>query len=279
MFIRDIPDRENIDTIIVGSSIGLNNISGVALERSSKKIKHVVNLSSFSLEVTHWEQIWDLLSLFPNAKRVIYTAQSLDFTEGSNLRKFNIDFAKKYINLGKNGTDIKYALYAFKYFTQCVERQLEWQKRFMSNNKFTYLDFDYTGSALLNIYDDDIVEKRWNNPYVADTTNESFLALERIVKKTKEKGIEFYLAIQPYRLLLVKNDKHLQNILEHFHHNASKTVLKSGGKVINLHKKLNLSDEYFADRIHLNNKGSIIVAQEIGPFIDNNEKILGSDLQ
>lgn len=271
MFIRDMPNKESIDTIIVGSSIGLNNIQGIILEESSAKVKHVLNLSSFSMEVTHIEQIWKLISLFPNVKRVIYSAQSLDFSGSSVFEEYDFNFIKGYTDLDKKSIDMKYSFYAYKYFIQCVERRWVWQAEYMSNNKFTYIDFDRTGSAPLHIYGNDIIKQRWDNPWVTDTTKESYLALESIIKKAKKSDIIFYLAIQPYRAALVKKDEHLRDILRYFHDNAQKTVLSNGGKFLNLHNKLDLSDNYFADRIHLNDKGSVLTTIEIAKYIDANE--------
>jgi len=42
-FIREQIDPDKIDTIIVGSSIGLNNVIGSILEEDSKKVKHALN--------------------------------------------------------------------------------------------------------------------------------------------------------------------------------------------------------------------------------------------
>jgi len=223
------------------------------------------------MEVTHIEQIWDLISLFPNVKRVIYAAQSLDFTGESIFDKTDIDFLKGYTNLSPKNINLKYSFYAYKYFLQCVERQWEWKELYMTNKKFSNLDFDHTGSAPLHIYGQDIIKKRWVNPWIQYTTEESYLALERIIKKTNYSNIIFYLAIQPYRAPLVENDKRLRNILTYFHSNTEKTVLKNGGKFLNLHNKLELNDNYFADRIHLNDKGAAITAEAIGKFIDTSE--------
>lgn len=271
MFIRDMPNRDDIDTIIVGSSIGLNNVQGAVLENSSQIIDHVINLSSFSMEVSHWEQIWELLTLFPNAKRVIYSTQSLDFTQGSQFSQFDLEFARQYTYLGKNSINLIYAFYAYKYFLQDLERHWIWQEKYMSNNKFTYIGFDRTGSAPLHIYGKDIIKRRWINPYVADTTEESYQALDRIVKKTQQYGMKFYLVLQPYRKPLVKKDKHLRDILEYFHNRAKKTVTTNGATVINLFDALPLDDKYFADRIHLNDQGSILTSEKIADFVDENE--------
>jgi hypothetical protein len=46
---------------------------------------------------------------------------------------------------------------------------------------------------------------------------------------------------------------------------------KHGEKFIDLHVKLHLGDEYFADREHLNSNGSVLTAKEVGAFIDASE--------
>ena len=271
MFIRDMPNRNNIDTIIIGSSIGLNNIQGIILEKESQKVKYVLNLSSFSMEVTHIEQIWSLMTLFPNLKRVIYSAQSLDFTSSSTFGKYNFNFIKDYLNLGYKNTNVKYSFYAYKNFIQCIERRWNWKKQHLAHNSFSNIDFDRTGSAPLHIYGSDIIQKRWTNPYVVKTNKKSYEALAHIIQKAKEKHITFYFIAQPYRLELVQNDKHLHNILEEFHRKTKKVVTENGAYYLNLHKKLHLADKYFADRIHLNDKGSIITTHEIAHYIDTNE--------
>ena len=271
MFIRDMTHKENIDTIIIGSSIGLNNIQGIILEESSINVKHVLNMSAFGMEVTHIEQTWELISLFPNVKRIIYPAQSLDFTGSSIFEKYDFDFIKGYTDLNKESIDFKYSFYAYKNFIQCVERRWVWQEKYMPNNTFAYLGFDRTGSAPLHIYGRDIIKKRWDNPYVTTPNEESYLALERIVKTANKDGMMFYFVIQPYRGPLVKKYKSLHSLLTSFNDKTQKIVLGNGGEFLNLHNKLHLSDDYFADRTHLNDKGSAITAQEIALFINENE--------
>jgi len=272
MFLRDMTNKKDIDTIIIGSSIGLNNIQGIVLEESSKRVKHVLNLSSFSMEVTHIEQIWELIALFPNVKRVIYSAQSLDFTGESNFEKTDIDFIKGYIDLDPKSINLKYSFSAYKNFIQCIKRQWIWKDKHMTNRKFSNLDFDYTGSAPLHIYGKDILEDRWINSYVAKTNEESYLSLGRIIKKANEDDIIFYLAIQPYRAPLIKQHEHIRDVLRYFHINTEKTALNSGGEFLNLHNKLHLSDDYFADRMHLNDKGSLVTTLEVAKYIDAHEK-------
>lgn len=276
MFIRDMVDKTDIDTIIVGSSIGLNNIQGVILEDSSKKVKHVLNLSSFSMEVTHIEQIWELISLFPNVKRIIYLSQSLDFTEESTFEKTDIDFVKDYLDLDPKSTNLFYSFYAYKYFIQCIERRWEWQKKYMAHNKFSNIDFDRTGSAPLHIYGKDIIKSRWINPYVAKTKDGSYLSLQRIIKKAEKKNIKFYFVPQPFREALMTEHKHIQENISYYQTRSQNVVLNNNAYFLNLHTSLQLGDEYFADRMHLNDKGSIIISKAIAKFIDEKESSINT---
>lgn len=271
MFMRDMDDRENIDTIIVGSSIGLNNVQGIVVEESSEHIKHVLNLSGFGIVTLQVEQLLELTSLFPNLERVIYSAQFQDFSELLIFENYDSNFVKDYIELGKNCIDFKYSFYTYKYFIDVIKKPWNWEEKYMSNRSFAYLGFDRTGSAPLHIYGDDIIKFRWETPHDIKPLEENYLALERIVKKSKKQGIDFYFVIQPYRMPLVKKSEHVRKTLESFDQDTKKIIMLNGGKVLNLHKHLHLTDDYFSDRTHLNDKGSAITAKAIGKFIDINE--------
>jgi len=271
MFLRDMDNKENIDTIIVGSSIGLNNVQGIVLEKSSEHVKHVLNLSSFGLVPMQVEQLLELTSLFPNLERVIYSAQFSDFRYPFLFEDYDANFIKKYINLGKNNISLEYCMYSYKYFVEFVKRPWKWKENYISNRYFSYLGFDQTGSVPLHIYGDDIIKFRWNTPHADSPIKENYLALESIVKKTKRQRIHFYFVIQPYRLPLVKKSEHVRTTLESFDKNTKKIIIPNRGKVLNLHKSLQLNDDYFADRTHLNDKGSAITAEAIGKFIDKSE--------
>lgn len=272
MFIRDMPNREDIDTIVMGSSIGLNNVNGPALEKESKTIKHLLNLSAYSMEISHTSKLVNLFSLFPNLKRVIYSAQSLDFTGITPYEQPDMQMLKEYIQLGKNSTNFKFISYTFKNFINIVKRRLLWKETHLQHNSFLNLDFDYTGSAGLHIYGKDIIKRRWNNPFVVKTNKGSYIALEKMIKALQKKHIKFYLFLQPYRIPLVKNDPKLRSILHNFHNQATLVVNHNHENILNLHKKLHLKDKYFADRIHMNDTGNVIISKEISKYIDAHEK-------
>jgi hypothetical protein len=264
-------NKENIDTLIVGSSIGLNNVQGIVLEESSKHVNHVLNLSGFGLGTMQIEQLLELTSLFPNLERVVYSAQYSDFEFPLIFENYDVDFVKNYTKLGKNHINFQYCFYAYKHFLEFANKPWSWEEKYMSNRSFAYLGFDHTGSAPLHIYGDNIIKRRWETPHLNSPIKENYLALENIAQKAKKKGINFYFVIQPYRLPLVKKSEFVSKTLESFDQASKKIIIPHGGKVLNLHKYLHLNDTYFADRSHLNDKGSAISAKAIGKFIDKNE--------
>jgi len=271
-FVKDLSDRDSIDTIIVGSSIGLNNLQGVVLENSSQKVKHVINLSALGLQATQVEQLSELFPLFPNTKRVIYSAQFEDWSGAHLLGDTEVNFARNYILLGKGTIDLSYAAYAYKHLIEFGKHHWEWKEKYAQNNTNHGLAFDHTGSVPLNMYGKDINHKMFVTPPVDKRLfKEDFLALERMTKKLQSKNIQFYLVAEPYRQYMIDEYDDIRIARKNFIRKTKKITINNGGKFIDLHHKLHLGDEYFADREHLNSNGSILTAKEVAILIDDNK--------
>ena len=272
-FIREHIDPSKIDTIVVGSSLALNNVQGIYLEKGSNKCKNVLNLSVWSIGPVQVEQLLELSDAFPNLERIIYSGQFSDFGGIDKLKNYDSMFIKKYIRNELN--PVAYSsllLNSCKDLSFCIKRQKEWEKEHGMNNKFAYLKFDHTGSAPLHIYGKDIVQHRWKNPHGAVQNPKAFDALARMAKKAKKDGLKFYFIQQPYRQPLIDKHPHVKHNMKTFPERVKSIITKEGGKFFNLYEKLHLSDKYFADRSHLNDQGSIIGTEEIAKFIDQNEE-------
>jgi hypothetical protein len=257
----------------LGSSIGLNNVRGEALQKVSKQCKHVLNLSVYEASPVQVEQLLMLQDAFPNLKRIVYSAQFSDFQHASSFRDYQPKWISQYIAHKLTPVvEAKFLLDASKNIAFLENRKKEWASKHGQNNKFTYLGFDSTGSVPLHIYGNDIIKKRWENPHGSLYVARAFEALDRISQDAYKKGIKFYIVQQPYRQELIKKYKHIPAELNMFLHRITKIVTKNHGKVLSLYKTLPLSDDYFADRSHLNDKGSILAAEAIGKFIDTQEK-------
>jgi len=271
-FIYEHIDINKIDTIVVGSSLALNNVQGAYLEKSSKKCKNVLNLSVWSVDAPQVEQLLELTQVFPNLERIIYTGQFSSFNHASTFKNFDAKFLKKYISHDLNPVEYtKFILNTCKDISFCINRQKEWEKEYGNNNKFSFLGFDHTGSAPLHIYGEDIVQKRWTKVDGAGQHPNALKTLNAMAQKAYERNIKFYFFQQPYRQAQIDKYEHIQEIMKTFPKTMEELLSKHHGVFFNLHEKLHLSDAYFADRSHLNDKGSKVVAEEIGKFIDKSE--------
>jgi len=271
-FIREHIDVKKIDTIIVGSSIGLNNIQGTYLEKASNECQGVLNLSVYESSSAQVEQVLDLLDAFPNLKRVLYSAQFSDFPHTSLFKNYKPKLITKYIAHTLNPIqEAKFIFDASKNLPFLIKREKEWEEKHGHNNQFSYLGFDSTGSVPLHIYGKDIIQRRWKEPHAPVQNPKAFEALIRVIKKVQDKGVKFYFFHQPYRQALIDGDSLLKNFMKKFPGNLKTLVTKEGGYFFSLHERLHLDDSNFADRSHLNDKGSIIVSKEIAKIIDKVE--------
>ena len=272
-FIKEHVDVSKVDTIIVGSSIGLNDIQGVYMQDASEKCHSVLNMSVYEASPVQAEQLLFLVDAFPQLKRVIYSAQFSDFQHTTSFRAYHPRAIRKYIDGGFHPTsNFKFIFDAAKDLPFLVRRAQEWVPKHGQNNRFTYLGFDASGSVPLHIYGKDIIQKRWNRPHGSRHLPKAFEALDRMNKRMKEKGIAFYFVQQPYRQPLIKKYLHVEAELNWFYNKVSQIMKKNNQHFLSLYKKRPLSDAYFADRSHLNDKGSIITARYIGKFIDKTEE-------
>jgi hypothetical protein len=272
-FIREQVDPNTIDTLIIGSSLALNNIQGIYLEQDSKQCQGVMNLSAYGATTFQAEQMMQLHKTFPNLERVIYSTQYSDFpSRGRKFEQFDVKALTKYMRNELNPVAYEaLMLKACQDLSLCLKRQEIWPKEHNQNNKFSFLGFDKTGSVPLHIYGKDIVQHRWKNPHPGIMSGESFEALKRMAKKAKKQGIKFYLVQQPYRAPLAKR-KDIHQALKRFASECKAIMKHHGGEFLSLHFTLNLDDQYFADRSHLNDKGSILAAKAIAKFIDKSER-------
>lgn len=271
-FIRDMENKDQIDTLIVGSSIGLNNLQGIVLEDSSKNVKQILNLSALGLTTTQIKQLSKLFSLFPNTKRIIYSAQFEDCSGAFLFGEKEVEHARGYVLLGKGHINFHYSMHTFKHLIEFTKNHWKWEKEYAPNNTNHGLTFDRTGSVPLDMYGDNINHDMFATPPL-DTKlyKENFSALEDMLKDLQSKNIKFYFIAQPYRQYMIDKYDNIRIAREEFTKKMRKITLNHGGEFIDLHTKLHLNDEYFADREHLNSNGSILTAKEVAKLIDDSE--------
>ncbi len=272
-FIREHIDPDSIDTIIVGSSIGMNDVDGSYLQKTSQKCKNVLNLSVYEASAFQVQQLLWLSDAFPNLKRIIYSVQFSDFPYPSVFTDYDPQFLIRYMRHELNPIEYWNLMFSScRNLFFCFNRQQEWHNKHGINHKFSYLGFDSTGSVPLHIYGKNIIADRWHNPHGSAQNPRAYEAVNQMSKRAQEKKIQFYFIQQPYRKILVKKHKYVQEVMARFIKENREIVTKNGGAFLSLHHKLQLDDKYFADRSHLNDQGNKISTKAIANFIDKNEK-------
>ena len=270
-FVRETIDPDQIDTIILGSSIGLNNVLGTVLEKKSKVIHHALNLSVYGATATQVYQLMELTKAFPNLKRIIYSAQYSDFPHPWKLKNYHPDLLRRYMR-----HELGPLSYAKMFFQATVNipflynRQKEWVPKHQQPNKFESLLFDASGSVPLHIYGKDIISHRWRLPQPGVMHPDSFWALSQMAKLSQERGIRFYLVHQPYRKGLYDKYAKVRHAISYFDKLAQASIKRYGGILIKT-QSLHLADKYFADRTHLNDSGSPKISSYIAHQIDKLE--------
>ena len=272
-YIREHINPKKIDTIIVGSSIGMNNVIGSILEKNSKVVHHALNLSVYEATTLESKQLLELSKFFPNLKRIIYSAQYSDFPHPWKYENFDADTLGKYMTnkLSFFGT-LKLLFRACNNLPFCYERAKKWESKHQNPSEFTYLGFDHTCSVPLKIYKQRGVGGRWYLPHPPIMHEKSFRAVEEMAKDAKKRGIKFYLAHQPYRIELYKKHKKVRDGVKYFDKKVATILKKYNNAYLIKLQHLPLTNRDFADRTHLNDIGSAKVTKAIAKFIDSKEK-------
>ncbi len=279
-FIREHIDPDKVDTIIVGSSIGMNNILGSVLQKNSKEVRYALNLSVYEATALEAEQILELSDAFPNLKRILYSVQYSDLPHPYTYKDYDPETLKKYIRHDLSPLAfLKLVFQACNNLPFCYERAKKWEQEHMQPDQFTSLIFDKSGSVPLEIYRKEKVGGRWHIPHPGVMHPKSFQAIARMIEKAKKKGICFYVVHQPYRTPLYEKHAPVRGALEYFDKHI-RAIIKNEkwGALIRI-QPLFMDDSHFADRTHLNIKGSTKVSKYVAQKIDTIEKEKPCSLQ
>jgi len=272
-FIRENINVNEVDTLIVGSSVGLNNMQGAYLEKESTKCKVVLNLSVHGAYTRQTRQLLELSDAFPKLERILYVGQYTDLGITHQFRDYDSKFLIKYMR--DDISVIENLLVVFRACNNlffCINRQRTWEKEHKDKDSFHYIEYDSTGSVPLQINAKITNPGRWGGAQPGHMPEISYGAIYHMSKRALDKGIKFYFIQQPHREAIVKRDSRVRNSLATFSGRVSKIMEENNGVFINLHTKLHLNDTHFSDRNHLNSKGSKVEAEEVAQMIDALEK-------
>ena len=251
----------------------MNNVIGSILEKNSNVVKHALNLSVYEATALEAKQLYDLSKVFPNVKRVIYSAQYSDFPHPWEYKNFDTKTLGKYMtNELSTLKTLKLIFKACNNLPFCYKRAKKWKSKHQNPSEFTSLIFDHTCSVPLKIYRQEKVGSRWYLPHPGIMHGKSFEAVELMAKDTNKRGIKFYLAHQPYRPELYKKHESVRGAISYFDKKVNESLKNYNNAYLIKLQNLPLTNRDFADRTHLNDIGSAKVTKAIAKFIDSKEK-------
>ena len=261
---------ENADTIIIGSSVGLNNIDGELLEKLSASTRMVVNYSAWGLNPVQVEQLLPAILENNNVKRILFAAQPGDFSHAAPLGNYDGDLVSEYIHDDLSFFSYLVLLNRSAGNLKSYRRNIrDWEGKYRNKHATTSLVFDSTGSVNLDISGKYIDQEQWNRgPTYPEFRDECFSALERIMDMTDARGIWFYFLVQPVRREPLASDARLSGVFSTFIKSAEEVVLAGKGRIFNMHETMNLDDRHFANLLHLNTSGAHAATEELARILD-----------
>ena len=259
-FLRNSNFLEGTNTLVIGSSMALNNIDGPDIEEEVSKVSKIANLASWGLQTSEVLQLIKLINL-DEIKYVVFSTQYLDFEEA---RRSKIDDAevKSYLN---NEFILSPYVTTLTSIPTNISNYFNYSSTYLDPHKYTYLDYDKTGGSNIDLTKNEIDKERWDNrtkvKYKLDEA--CFTAFSELSLLLKEKGIKLIVLTTPYRKAIMEDNTNLPDIYNQYVQKLEVLAKTDGFTYFNTHDSLNLDDSYFIDALHLNKKGSKLVSDEI----------------
>ena len=256
-FLKHRAELDTADTIIIGSSMGLNNLNGLLLENASSHVDTVVNISAWNMKCTDLEPLMTRIVRYGNVKRIIYIAQYIDFTGKLSIKGPSEDTVFGYLNDMPVNTFF-YKLRASKNLFNMIDHYLRW-KLFTNAKTYQYLVFDRTGGSLIDINEHNANSHRWGkiDTYtLAPFEEENLACLKNLASLSQTHSFDLFFNISPFRKKLIESSPELTKIMAAFDTQTKEILQHDNTYHINTHHLLNLDDSNFADKSHLNIQGA-----------------------
>ena len=220
--------------VVLGSSMSLNNIDGLYLEKELNE--KVINLASWGMKINDFEELLSFVN--PESEIII----NISFTD------FGRAWIGKYSNfpIGDQNEILNKALNFRTFREQVVD--IDKCTSTSSNKEYTCLNYDSTGSVMLDKENLVVSPRRWENDREPPTTSDIDYFIDKL---NIFKGHKVYVFFSPER------NKYKTKIKEKILSDLEVALKKRYTDVLffnNYH--LNYSDSEFADCYHLNDLGA-----------------------
>lgn len=260
-FLKKSNRLDNTEIIIIGSSMGLNNINTRALSESLNN-KNILNLSSWGLKVN---EIYDFLQIIDlsKVKKIIYLNQYFDFY-GESINSYPKNEIKDYLY---ENSSLNPYLNTFFSLRSNFKDYIYWKKRYLNKNKYSSLNYNEYGDVNLYLKDKYINKKRWEAVTEIKKMKNQYPSLSSMSNYLKNKKIDLLLVTTPYREKFFKENK-FTNQYNQYLKKINELKNKDKFDYINTQNILNLKDEFFIDSSHLNSQGANLVSEIVSEYLN-----------
>lgn len=254
---------EHLDIVGIGSSMTLYHLDGETFMDKMEEDISFYNFSAWGMSVADDEKMLQYIVDRYTPKAVIMFSNIVDFKNNTD-SQINMENVKAYLD-EKIWNDLK--LFINYGFPNNIEtKKLYKDRRFQPTELNEDLRYDSWGGVRLSVYGDDVLDVR-NNMYYQDTPSEiQYEALESMVQYCSEKGVRFYFVQMPYRKHFVSGDEKVNEKMA-LHFVRCQQIVEEGlGGYLELVNLEKYSDQYFADAIHMNGEGAILLTEEFAEW-------------
>ncbi len=245
------------DILVIGSSMALNNINGAYMS-SLLRNKEVVNLGAFSLPISDSALLLKYTAPLCKPKLIILATYYGDFNHNSEKSKKIIEWElfQRYIT-GSSAEIVYLQSLDFNYYVSTFFSRKKYSIK--RNTIYESLNFDETGSVVLDCEKFDIQPNRWNGYsrltfFDKNKIRSQLDELYFVEKIANENHSRLLVVAMPLRKVAVEKLATLG--VETLWEDVSKSINNSGGAFINVDNISTFEDSYFTDFAHLNGCGS-----------------------
>lgn len=241
---------QECDTLVIGSSIALNNVDAQALESASRH--KVMNLGAWGLEIAGSAKVFDALVNICTPKRVILPVYYGDFAFSPEAAIPDALILTNYLQSKSSSAILHYLRHGDLFGLWKNYRSLK-RYRSVGSTNYQHLVFDPSGSALLACEGFKINMQRWNGfeKRTVHIEPEAMKAFASFLERAQSLGISVTVAETPMR---AQANQALQGSLHKWHEELAKTAAERGA--LFLPPPSDFGDAFFTDYTHLNACGA-----------------------
>ena len=263
-FLRNSPTKQ-CDVLVIGSSMALNNIDSEAMLKHLPPGTRLLNAGAYNMKISQTRALLDCLLAVYRPRNVIFVCGLMDFNKTPGPTQFfDASEVIRFINGRSASIPILLRHFDLQYYVKWSSRILQIRS---SRRDYFSVMFDAWGSIPLEIFFPKVDERRWNlkvDPEQLDPAE--YEELGSIADSVRSRGLTL-ICIQPPMKRGSVPLAVSAAVDEHW--SRMERILGIRGFHLWNHSAMGLSDDYFCDYSHLNNKGAPIFSEIVGRETDS----------